>query len=44
MKALSVHGGGAVFANISAKFGLRGQYGPDAVLLGMATVSGLDGT
>lgn len=42
MKAASVHGGSAVFANISLKFGLRGQYGPCADF-GIATDSGLAG-
>ena len=42
MNAASVHGDSDVFANISLKFGLRGQYGPCTVLrCGIATESGL---
>lgn len=40
MKAVSVHGGGEVFASISCRLGLRGQLAP--WLLGMATLSGRD--
>lgn len=40
MKALSVHGGDAVFANTSCSVGRRGQYGP----AGMDRLSGLDGS
>lgn len=39
MKALSVHGGGAVFDSTSCKVGLRGQYGP----VGIDRLSGLEG-
>lgn len=43
MNAVKVHGAGDVFANISFKFGLRGQYGPCAPgIFGIATLSGLD--
>lgn len=38
MKALSVHGDGAVFANTSCNVGRRGQYGPP----GIARLNGLD--
>lgn len=38
MNAARVHGGGDVLANISLRFGLRGQYGPDAC--GIATLRG----
>lgn len=45
MKAASVHGASEVFANISLRIGLRGQYGPCTPLaFGIATESGLDGT
>lgn len=44
INAASVHGASAVFANISLKFGLRGQYGPwTDVAFGIATDSGLEG-
>lgn len=44
MNAASVHGGSAVFANISLKLGRRGQYGPCmGVVFGIATERGLDG-
>ena len=43
MKAGSVHGGGAVLASISERLGRRGQYGPEAYPLGIATVNGLVG-
>lgn len=39
MKALSVHGGGALLERTSSKVGLRGQYGP----AGIARLSGLEG-
>ncbi len=39
MKALIVHGGGAVFDNTSCNVGRRGQYGP----AGIDTLKGLDG-
>lgn len=39
MKALSVHGGGAVSANTSCNVGRRGQYGP----AGMVRLNGLEG-
>lgn len=39
MKALSVHGGGAVLARTSCNVGRRGQYGP----AGIARLSGLEG-
>ena len=38
MKAVSVHGGAAVFARTSSSVGRRGQYGPD----GIERLSGLD--
>jgi len=38
MKALSVHGGDAVFASTSCNVGRRGQYGPD----GIERLRGLD--
>jgi hypothetical protein len=45
MKADSVHGGGALFASMSERFGLRGQYGPCAPKgRGMATLSGREDT
>ena len=43
MNALRVHGGGAVFANISANLGRIGQYGPEAddeSWSGIATLNG----
>lgn len=44
MNAASVHGASDVFAKISRKFGLRGQYGPcTALVFGIATESGLEG-
>jgi hypothetical protein len=44
MNAARVHGGSDVFANISRKKGLRGQYGPWTALdFGIATESGLEG-
>lgn len=44
MKAANVHGAGEVFASISLRFGLRGQYGPCTPLtLGIATLSGREG-
>jgi len=44
MKADSVHGGGALLASMSERFGLRGQYGPCAPKgRGMATLSGREG-
>ncbi len=39
MKALSVHGGGAVFDRTSCRVGRRGQYGPK----GIDRLSGLEG-
>ena len=45
MKAANVHGASDVFANISLRPGLRGQYGPcTALFVGIATESGLEGT
>ena len=45
MKADRVHGGGALLASMSERFGLRGQYGPCAPKgRGMATLRGLEGT
>lgn len=42
MNALNVQGGGDSFANISERFGRRGQYGPCAPnVRGIATLSGL---
>lgn len=44
MKAASVHGGGDVFASISVRFGLLGQYGPCAPFtLGIITLNGREG-
>jgi hypothetical protein len=40
MKALSVHGGGAVFASTSCRVGRRGQYGPAVI----DRLGGLEGT
>jgi hypothetical protein len=39
VKALRVHGGGAVLSRTSCRVGRRGQYGPE-----MERLSGLDGT
>lgn len=41
IKAVRVHGGGAVFARTSCNVGRRGQYGPG---LGIDRLSGLEGT
>lgn len=41
MKALRVHGGGAVLARTSCNVGLRGQYGP---VFGIDRLNGLEGT
>ena len=41
MKALRVHGDGALFVKTSCNVGLRGQYGPDDP--GMDTLKGLEG-
>ena len=41
MKALRVHGGGAVFARTSCSVGRRGQYGP---VFGIDRLNGLEGT
>jgi hypothetical protein len=40
VKALKVHGGGAVFDRTSCNVGLRGQYGP----VGIDKLNGLEGT
>jgi hypothetical protein len=40
MKALRVHGGGAVLARTSCKVGRRGQYGPEEI----DRLIGLEGT
>jgi len=40
VKALRVHGGGAVFARTSCNVGRRGQYGPE----GIERLNGLEGT
>ena len=40
MKALSVHGGDAVFAKTSCSVGRRGQYGP----VGIERLKGLEGS